>query len=146
MDFYESLAKFLNDHLELTSINGRILFDASTNNEKDICILDAPSANGARYYNNDTTYNMVVQIIVKNTDQHTAYLEAMQIYQLLDMLPINGNKGLLTIESQNDSFIFNASEGYTLPRKIEKTEHNVYIYSMLIKADILIKNIRGNNL
>lgn len=143
MDFYESLAKFLNDHLELTSINGHILFDASTNNEKDICILDAPSANGARYYNNDTTYNMVVQIIVKNTEQPIAYSEAMQIYQLLDMLPIKVNKDFLTIESQNDSFIFNASEGYTLPRKIKKTEHNAYIYSMLIKADILIKNRKG---
>lgn len=139
MDFYESLSKFLTDNLVLTSINDRILFEPSFNNDKDISILDAPSSNDSRYYNTDTTYHLVVQIHVKNTNQHTAYQESMQIYQLLDMLPIMKNGKLLTIKSQNSSFIFNSSEGYTLPRKIEKTEHDAYIYSMLIKASILIK-------
>lgn len=139
MDFYESLSKFLTDNLFLTSINDRILFEPSFNNDKDISILDAPSSNDSRYYNTDTTYHLVVQILVKNTNQHTAYQESMQIYQLLDMLPIMKNGKLLTIKSQNSSFIFNSSEGYTLPRKIEKTEHDAYIYSMLIKASILIK-------
>lgn len=139
MDFYESLSKFLTDNLVLTSINDRILFEPSFNNDKDISILDAPSSNDSRYYNTDTTYHLVVQILVKNTNQHTAYQESMQIYQLLDMLPIVKNGKLLTIKSENSSFIFNTSEGYTLPRKIEKTEHDAYIYSMLIKASILIK-------
>lgn len=139
MDFYESLSKFLTDNLVLTSINDRILFEPSFNNDKDISILDAPSSNDSRYYNTDTTYHLVVQILVKNTNQHTAYQESMQIYQLLDMLPIVKNGKLLTIKSENSSFIFNSSEGYTLPRKIEKTEHDAYIYSMLIKASILIK-------
>lgn len=139
MDFYESLSKFLTDNLILTSINDRILFEPSFNNDKDISILDAPSSNDSRYYNTDTTYHLVVQILVKNTNQHTAYQESMQIYQLLDMLPIMKNGNLLTIKSENSSFIFNSSEGYTLPRKIEKTEHDAYIYSMLIKASILIK-------
>lgn len=139
MDFYESLSKFLTDNLVLTSINDRILFEPSINNDKDISILDAPSSNDSRYYNTDTTYHLVVQILVKNTNQHTAYQESMQIYQLLDMLPIVKNGKLLTIKSENSSFIFNSSEGYTLPRKIEKTEHDAYIYSMLIKASILIK-------
>lgn len=139
MDFYESLSKFLTDNLVLTSINDRILFEPSFNNDKDISILDAPSSNDSRYYNTDTTYHLVVQILVKNTNQHTAYQESMQIYQLLDMLPIVKNGKLLTIKSENSSFIFNSSEGYTLPRKIEKTEHDAYLYSMLIKASILIK-------
>ncbi|MDT1944333.1 minor capsid protein [Carnobacterium maltaromaticum] len=139
MDFYESLSKFLTDNLVLTSINDRILFEPSFNNDKDISILDAPSSNDSRYYNTDTTYHLVVQILVKNTNQHTAYQESMQIYQLLDMLPVVKNGKLLTIKSENSSFIFNSSEGYTLPRKIEKTEHDAYIYSMLIKASILIK-------
>lgn len=139
MDFYESLSKFLTDNLVLTSINDRILFEPSFNNDKDISILDAPSSNDSRYYNTDTTYHLVVQILVKNTNQHTAYQESMQIYQLLDMLPIMKNGKLLTIKSENSSFIFNSSEGYTLPRKIEKTEHDAYIYSTLIKASILIK-------
>lgn len=139
MDFYESLSKFLTDNLVLTSINDRILFEPSFNNDKDISILDAPSSNDSRYYNTDTTYHLAVQILVKNTNQHTAYQESMQIYQLLDMLPIMKNGKLVTIKSQNSSFIFNSSEGYTLPRKIEKTEHDAYIYSMLIKASILIK-------
>lgn len=139
MDFYDSLATFLKENLVLASINEHILFEPPVNNEKDISILDAPSTNDSRYYNTDTTYNLVVQILVKNTNQHTAYSEAMMIYQLLDMLPLKTDKDALTIKSNNNSFIFNSSEGYTLPRMIEKTNHNAYIYSMLVKASILIK-------
>lgn len=144
MDFYESLAKHLTTNLELKSVdvdgeNQQVIkFKESDNENCDICLLDGASSPGDRYFGTTNSYNMLIQVIVKNKNQKTAYDDSMKIYQELDSLPRLKVGELFTIKSSDDSFIFRSSEGYTLPRMIEITEHKAYIYAFLIKADILV--------
>lgn len=140
MDFYERLSELLLKKLALKSaLTGSnkkpyITFEPISDNEKGVALLDAPSTTNLRYLDKSKMYDYAVQVVVKNKNQQQAMLDAMAIYQLCDR-NIEQNE----LKSKNDSFDFDASRGYTMPRMIEKTEHNAYIYSFLIKFDLYIK-------
>ncbi|MGX6993940.1 hypothetical protein CBF34_07055 [Vagococcus penaei] len=149
MDFYERLSDFLLNQLELKSAfpndsnEGFITFEPISNNERGIAILDAPSTTNQRYFDRSRVYDWSVQVVVKNIDQQQAFSDAMSIYQECDDLPRPKKDGLLTIISSNDSFELLSASGYTMPRMIEKTVHNAYVYSFLLKFDLFINAKKG---
>lgn len=147
MDFYERLSEHLLKQLSLKSAlvsssnKPYITFEPIQDNVKGIALLDAPSTTNLRYFDRSRTYEWSVQVVVKNTNQQHAFNDAMAIYQECDDLPRPNKEtgGIFTILSKNDSFELLTARGYTMPRMTEKTEHNVYIYSFLIKFDLYIK-------
>lgn len=140
MDFYECLSEALLNKLSLKSalLDGKkkpyITFEPIQDNEKGIALLDAPSTTNTRYLDKSKTYKWSVQLVVKNKNQQLAMLDAMAIYQLCD-----DKEQPLELKSLNDSFVFVSSRGYTMPRMIEKTTSNAYIYSCLINFELYIK-------
>lgn len=146
MDFFERLSEHLLEKLEFQSatVNSEgkkeISFKPLEDNELGIAVLDAPSSTNNRYFDRARSYEWMVQILVKNTNQQQAFLDAMAIYQHCDDLPRKNNKTgeLITIISENRSFQFISGKGYTMPRMIEKTAHNAYIYSFLLNFELFI--------
>lgn len=146
MDFYERLSELLLSKLSLKSaLEGKnkktyITFEPIQDNEKGIALLDAPSIINLRYLDKSKIYEYSVQVFVKNTNQQQAFLDAMAIYQHCDDLPRKDNETgeLITVISKSGSFEFVSGKGYTMPRMIEKTVHNAYIYSFLLNFELFI--------
>ena len=140
MDCYECLSEALLSRLSLKSaLTGSnkkpyITFEPIQDNDKGIALLDAPSTTDLRYLDKSKIYDYSVQVVVKNKNQQQAMLDAMAIYQLCD-----DKDEPLVLKSKNNSFEFVTSRGYTMPRMIEKTTSNAYIYSFLVKFDLYIK-------
>lgn len=147
MDFYEGLSELLLSQLSLKSalVDGKkrpyITFEPIQDNDKGIALLDAPSTPNLRYLDRSKSYDWMVQVMVKNKNQHQAMLDSHAIYELCDDLPrlVTETGEIITVKSKNKSFELIHSKGYTLPRMIDKTEHNAYIYSFLLKFELYIK-------
>lgn len=144
MDFQDSLAAYLLGNLDLKCprVNSKgiqiIDFKGIGNNETGVAIIDAPSSTSQRYFNHDRGYDALYQVVVKSRDQKLARDEAFLIYQDLDDLPRFEDGDLRTINSDNESFILRVCEGNSLPRFFEETDHNAYIYTFTIRANLEI--------